>query len=133
MKDFKKEDYIYLRYVDDDEKGLIKKGDIVRYKKDWLIEELKGRRFNTCFKNDSLIWEKNPDADENEIAFNKIFKSITVSNDIRGSVYLWKDDYLYLDDWLFSHLNSYDEDLVKSLKKEVLPNQNGDNKLVMLK
>ena len=133
MEDFKREDYIYLRYLEDDKDTNKKKGDIVRYKKDWLIERLNGRRFNTCFNSDSLIWEKNPDADENEILFNKIYKSITVSDNWRGAVYLWKDDYLYLDDWLFSHMSSYDADLVKGLKKEILPNQKGDNKMVMLK
>ena len=94
MEDFKREDYIYLRYLEDDKDTNKKKGDIVRYKKDWLIERLNGRRFNTCFNSDSLIWEKNPDADENEILFNKIYKSITVSDNWRGAVYLWKDDFL---------------------------------------
>ena len=133
MKDFKREDYIYLRYLEDDKAAHRKKGDIVRYKKDWLIEELKGRRFDTCFNSDSLIWEKNPDALEDEVAFNKIYKSITVSDNWNGSVYLWENDYLYLDDWLFSHMSSYDADLVKRIKKKVLPNQKGDNKMVMLK
>lgn len=133
MEDFKREDYIYLRYLEDDEDAHLKKGDIVRYKKNWLIKKLEGRRFNTCFHSDSLIYEKNIDAEENEIAFNKIFKSITVSDDWRGTIYLWEDDYLYLDDWLFSHLSPYDVDLIKSLKKEILPNQNADNKMVMLK
>lgn len=133
MEDFKREDYIYLRYLEDDKDAYRKKGDIVRYKKAWLIRKLKGRRFNTCFDSDSLIWEKNPDADENEIAFNKIYKSITVSDNWRGKVYLWEDDYLYLDDWLFSHMSSYDANLVNGLKKEILPNRKGDNKMVMIK
>ena len=81
-----------------------KKGDIVRYKKDWLIEELKGRNFKTYFNSDSLIWEENPDAEENEIAFNMIYKSIIVSDNWRGKIYLSEDDYLYLDDWLFSNV-----------------------------
>ncbi len=133
MKNFKRKDYIYLRYLEDDEDAYRKKGDIVRYKKDWLIEELKGRNFNTCFNSDSLIWEKNPDAEENEIAFNKIYKSITVSDNWQGKIYLSEDDYLYLDDWLFSHMSSYDIDLVKGLKKELLPNRKNDNKMIMLK
>ena len=85
MEDFKREDYIYLRYLEDDKDTNKKKGDIVRYKKDWLIERLNGRRFNTCFNSDSLIREKNPDADENEVEFNKIYKSITVSDNWRGA------------------------------------------------
>lgn len=133
MEEFKREDYIYLRYLEDDKDANKKKGNIVRYKKDWLIERLKGRRFNTCFNSDSLSWEENPDADENEVEFNKIYKSITVSDNWRGEVYLWKDDYLYLDEWLFSHMSTYDADLVKGLKKEILPNLKGDNKMVMLK
>lgn len=133
MKDFKREDYIYLRYFEDDNDAHRKKGDIVRYKKDWLLEDLKGRRFKTCFKTNSLIWEANPDADENELAFHKIYKSITVSDNYTGWVYLWVDDYLYLDDWLFSHISVNDADLIKSLKKEILPNRKGDNKMVMLK
>lgn len=98
MKEFKREDYIYLKFLDDDEENLRKKGDIVRYRKDWLLNEMRNRRFDTCFNDDSLIWEKNPDADENDIMFDKVYKSITVAEDWKGSVYLWTDDYLYLDD-----------------------------------
>lgn len=130
MNDFKREDYIYLRYLEDDEDACKKKGDIVRYKKECIIEELKGRRFNTCFDYKSLIWEENPDAAEDEVAFNKVYNSITVADTWNGQVYLWKDDYLYLDDWLFSHLSPYDGELVRRLKMEVLPNNRGDNRMV---
>ncbi|HBA37963.1 MAG TPA: hypothetical protein DCY94_04510, partial [Firmicutes bacterium] len=129
---FRREDYIYLRYLEDDEETCRKKGDIVRYKKSWLIYELKGRRFKTCFTSDDLIWDENPDANEDEVAFDKIYKSVTVAKDMRGEVYLWSDDYIYLGEWLFSHLNSTDEDLVKHLKKENLSNSN-DGKMFILK
>lgn len=132
MEEFKREDYIYLRYLEDDKEAYRKKGDILRFKKSWLIEDLKGRRFNTCFFSESLIWEENPDADENDVRFDKIYKSITVPSYFVGRVYLWPNDYLYLDDWLFSHMSSYEAELVKSLENEIL-NPEGDNKLVMLK
>lgn len=133
MKDFNIKDFIYLRYVEDDEEFGCKKGDIVRYQKDWLLDELKGRRFNTCFENNNLIWTENPNADENDVMFNKVYDSIIVSEDMRGAVYLWEDDYLFLDDWLLSHLDSSGIDLIMNLQKKELPSENSKNKLVQLK
>lgn len=132
MQEFKRENYIYLRYLEDDKENSKKKGDIVRYCKDWLLDKMEGRRFTTCFKNDALILEKNHDVDEDEIMFNKVYKSITVSKDCRGQVYLWNDDYLYLGDWLFSHLDERGIDLVTSLQSDVLPNKMNSNKLIKL-
>lgn len=132
MKEFKREDYIYLRFLEDDEEHFKKKGDIVRYKKEWLLNEMKGRRFNTCFNDESLVWEKNPDADENDIMFDKVYKSITIAKDRIGSVYLWPDDYLYLSDWLFSHLDQSGIYLVTNIQSKSLPDKTGTNKLVQL-
>lgn len=132
MSDFKREDYIYLRYVEDDKEAFRKKGEIVRYKKSWVISELKDRKFNTCFGNVSLIWNENPDALEDDVAFDKVYSSVVVPEDMRGSVYLAKDDYLCLDDWLFAHLSPYDIEKVKRIPHEKVPNQDNDN-LVILK
>lgn len=124
MDEFKRENYIYLRFIVDTEH--YKKGDILRLQKDYLIHKLKGRRFG-CFSEESLIWEKNPDAGENEIDFSKLYKSVTVNKDYQGRVYLWEDDYLCLDEWLFSHLSSCDIDLVKRLKSESIANEKNLN------
>ena len=132
MERFTKENFLYLRYIEDDPESYRKAGDIVRYRKDWLIDELRGRRFKTCFNDSDLIYEENKDVDENEVVFSRIYNSITVSKDVDGEVYLWSDDYLYLDDWLFSHLDSYDIELINHINKEVIPNANGDKKLVKL-
>ena len=135
MDTFKREDYIYLRFLSDDEEKYRKKGDIVRYRKEWLLHEMKNRRFNTCFSNDtlSLVWEKNDDVDENDIMFDKVYKSISLTKDLCGTIYLWEDDYLYLDNWLFSHLDENGIDLINNIENEVIPDSSNSNKLIKLK
>ena len=62
MKEFKREDYIYLKLIDDyEDKDEIKykKGEILRYRKEWLIENIIGRQFGNIFDYDNeLIYEK---------------------------------------------------------------------------
>ena len=46
MEQFKREDYVYLKLIEDyeDKEGVkYKKGEILRYRKDWLIENIAGR------------------------------------------------------------------------------------------
>lgn len=133
MEVFDIKDYIYLRYVEDDEEYGQSKGDIVRYRKELLINELRGRRFDTCFENDNLIWTETSNALENDVMFDKVYDSIVVREDMRGSVYLWADDYLYLDEWLFNHLDSSGIDLIMNLQKEEISIPNHNNKLIQLK
>ena len=78
MKEFKREDYVYLKLIDDyeDKDGVkYKKGEILRYRKEWLIENITGRQFKNVFDYDNeLIYEKNDDCDENDILYHKIYK-----------------------------------------------------------
>ncbi len=131
MSDFKREDYIYLQFFEDDESQIHKKGDIVRYRKDWLIDELEGRIFKDCFSTEALRWKDNKSADENDVSFDKIYKSITLKEDYRGSIYLWKDDYIYLDEWFLSHISESDAALVRSLKSVPAPGAS-DPRLIIL-
>lgn len=146
MEPFKREDYIYLRFIVNDNEDdynkdnddfiryykEYKKGDIVRYKKEWLLKKMIGRRFQTCFNIDSVIWEKNPDADENDLLFDKVYKSVTVDKDTKGTIYLWLDDYFYLDEWLFDHIDEDGFDLINFLDKDILSDKNKSNKLIKL-
>lgn len=93
MKEFKREDYVYVKLIEDYEDknwGKYKKGEILRYRKEWLIENITGRQFRNIFNSyNSLIYEKNDKCDENDSLYHKIYKSITVSKDINYDLYLW--------------------------------------------
>lgn len=132
MEDFKREDYIYLRYLEDDEENSIKKGDIVRYKKEILLHEMQGRRFKDSFSEEDLEWVENKDIDENEVMFNKVYQSITIKKECKRTIYLWKDDYLYLDEWLFSHLDQQGINVVTNIGNKIIPTSKENDKLIKL-
>ena len=131
--EFKREDYIYLRYVEDDPDNLIKKGDIIRFSKKYLIRNLVNRQFGNLFYrngNNYLFFEQNPDAIEDDIMYDKVYKSIQVRENINQEIILWENDYLYLDDWLFEHLSQESIQIIQNLNKEYLSD---NNRLVKLK
>ncbi len=136
MAIFKREDYVYLRIVEDyknKDGNEYKKGQILRYRKEWLIENIKGRHFETVFNYDNrLIYEKNNDCDENDILYHKIYKSITVSKDRYYELYLWPGDYFYLNDWLFEHIDDAGIYNITNAKKKMITDKRNSNKLIEL-
>lgn len=137
MENFKREDYIYLRMIEDyeDKDGVkYKKGDILRYKKEWLIENIMGRQFANIFDyNNKLIYEKNNDCDENDILYHKIYKSVIVSKNRSYNLYLWPGDYFYLNDWLFQHIDDDGIYAITNTQRKVLPDKTNRGKLIELK
>lgn len=136
MKDFKREDYVYLKLIEDyeDTDGIIyKKGQILRYRKEWLIENIMGRQFEIVFDYDNeLMYEKNDDCDENDILYHQIYKSISVSKDRNCKLYLWPGDYFYLNDWLFEHIDDNGIYAITNAQKKVIPDKTNSNKLIEL-
>lgn len=136
MKEFKREDYVYLKLIDDyeDKDGVkYKKGEILRYRKEWLIENITGRQFGNVFDYDNeLIYEKNDDCDENDILYHKIYKSIIVSKDRNYKLYLWPGDYFYLNDWLFHHIDDNGIYAITNAQKKFIPDKTNNNKLIEL-
>lgn len=136
MKQFKREDYVYLKLIEDyeDKDGIkYKKGEILRYRKDWLIENITGRQFGNVFDYDNeLIYEKNDDCDENDILYHKIYKSITVSKDRKYKLYLWPGDYFYFNDWLFEHIDNNGIFTITNAQKNIIPDKTNSNKLIEL-
>lgn len=136
MKNFKREDYVYLRIIEDyeDKDGIkYKKGTILRYRKEWLIENITGRQFSYVFDYDNeLIFEKNDECDENDILYHKIYKSITVSKDRIYKLYLWPGDYFYLNDWLYKHIDDEGIYAITNAQKKVIPDKANSNKLIEL-
>ncbi len=136
MKEFKREDYVYLKLIDDyeDKDGVkYKKGEILRYRKEWLIENITGRQFKNVFDYDNeLIYEKNDDCDENDILYHKIYKSIIVSKDRNYKLYLWPGDYFYLNDWLFRHIDDNGIYAITNAQKKFIPDKTNSNKLIEL-
>lgn len=137
MEDFKKEDYIYLRLIDDykTKTGVVlKKGEIIRQKKDELIKKIAGRHFNEVFNYDNkLIYEENNDCNEDDFLYHKIYKSITVPKDRWCDLCLWKGDYLYLNDWLLEHLDEESINILKNTSKDVIPDKANSNNFIELK
>lgn len=136
MQDFKREDYIYLRMIEDyeDKNGVkFKEGTILRYNKEWLIENIKGRQLGYVFDhNNELIFEKNDECDENDIFFDKIYKSITVPKNRSYKLCLWPGDYLYLNDWLYKHIDSRGIDAITNSQKKVIADKANGNNLIEL-
>lgn len=136
MENFKREDYVYLRMIEDfeDKAGVkYKKGDILRYKKEWLIENIMGRQFGYVFDyNNELIYEKNDDCDENDIFYHKIYKSIIVSKNRSYRLCLWPGDYFYLNDWLFQHIDDNGINAIINTQRKVLPDKTNSGKLIEL-
>lgn len=136
MEQFKREDYVYLKLIEDyeDKEGVkYKKGEILRYRKDWLIENIPGRHFGKVFDYDNeLIYEKNEDCDENDILYHKIYKSITVSKNRKYKLYLWSGDYFYLNDWLIEHIDNNGIQTITNAKKKVISDKKNSNKLIEL-
>ena len=135
MKEFKREDYVYLRLTEDfeDEKVKYKKGEILRYRKEWLIENITGRQFGNVFNYDNkLIYEKNDDCDENDFLYHKIYKSVIVSKDRSYKLRLWPGDYFYLNDWLFEHIDDSGIYVITNAQKKVIPDKTNSNKLIEL-
>lgn len=137
MKSFKKEDYIYLRFIDDYKTkhfNVFKKGEIIREKKDELIKQLAGRHFNEVFNCDNeLICEKNNDCNEDDILYHKIYKNIIVSKDRDCDLCLWEGDYFYFNDWLLEHLDEEGIKRLQNAEKEIIPDKENSNKLIRLK
>lgn len=136
MKKFKREDYVYLRMTEDYENknGIkYKKGTILRYRKEWLIENITGRQFGYVFDSDNaLIFEKNDECDENDILYHKIYKSITVSKDRSYKLYLWPGDYFCLNDWLYKHIDDNGIYAITNAQKKVISDKTNSNKLIEL-
>lgn len=136
MKNFKREDYIYLRMTEDykdKDDSEFKKGDILRYKKEWLIQKIRGRQFSSVFDyNNELIFEKNDECDENDILYHKIYKSITVSKDRSTELYLWPGDYFYLNDWLYKHIDDNGIDTITNAQKRVIADKTNSSNLIEL-
>lgn len=136
MENFKREDYVYLKLIEDyeDKNGVkYKSGEILRYKKEWLIENIIGRQFGNVFDyNNELIYEKNEDCDENDILYHKIYKSIIVSKDSNYKLYLWPGDCFYLNDWLFEHIDEKGIGVITNAQKKVISDQANSNRLIEL-
>ncbi len=138
MKEFQREDYVYVRLVEDykDKKNGIqyKKGELFRYRKDWLIEEIAGRQFGYTFDYaNQLIYEKKEDCDENDILYNKVYQSIMVANDRRCRLCVWPGDYFYLNDWLFEHLDEKGIQAITNAVSTIIPDKENSNKLIEMK
>lgn len=133
--EFKREDYIYLRYLEDDFENHKKKGDIIRYTKEQLIDNLVNRQFGYLFRQfeDKVEFVKNNDALEDDVMYDKVYKSIKVTEDINSEICLWEGDYLYLDEWFYNHLFEFSIPVIENITKEYLPDSNNTNKLVKLK
>ena len=136
MRDFKREDYVYLRMIEDyeDKDGVkYKKGTILRYRKEWLIENIAGRQFGYVFDYDNeLIFEKNDECDENDILYHKIYKSITVSKDRSYELCLWPGDYFYLNDWLYKHIDDEGIYAITNFQGRVISDKTNSNKFIEL-
>lgn len=138
MKEFKREDYVYLKLIDDyeDENGVkYKKDQILRYRKEWLIENIIRQRFVDVFGYDydnGLIYEKNDDCDENDVLYHKIYKSIIVSEDKNYKLCLWPGDYFYLNDWLFNHMDDNGIYTITNSQKKVIQDKLNGNKFIKL-
>lgn len=136
MENFKREDYVYLKLIEDyeDKDGVkYKKDQILRYRKEWLIENITGRQFRNVFDYDNeLIYNKNDDCDENDILYHKIYSSIIVSKDRSCKLYLWPGDYFYLNDWLFQHVDDKGMYTITNAQKKVIPDKTNSNKLIEL-
>ncbi len=134
MKDFQREDYIYLRVIEDykEKSGVeIKKGEILRYRKEWLIEKIAGRQLGQVFNYGyELEYIKNENPDENDVLYHKVYQSITVSKDRKYRLCIWPGDYLYLNDWLFEHLDESGIQTILRAEKNVLPDGKNTNSLV---
>jgi len=118
-KDFKREDYVYLRIANDfeikDRNGWSSKdikydkGTILRFKKQWLIKAIASRQLGYAFSQygiDGLKYDDNPDCDEDDILYDKLYSSITVAKDRSCRLVLWPREIFYINDWLQGHLNS---------------------------
>ena len=134
MKDFKREDYVYVRLIEDhaQENGIThKKGEIFRYRKDLLIKEIAGRNFGYVFDcAHQLIFEKNHDCDENDILYNRVYQSIMVANNRKCRLCVGKGDYFYLNDWLLEHLDGEGIQAITSAASTIIPDKENSNKLI---
>lgn len=136
MENFKREDYVYLRVVEDyeDKDGIkYKKGTILRYRKEWLIENIHGRQFGYVFDWDNeLIYEENDQCDENDVLYHKIYKSITVSKDRNYKLLLWPGDYFYLNDWLYKHIDDKGIYTITNAQKKLIFDRTNSTQFIEL-
>lgn len=136
MKNFQREDYVYFRLLEDfeGENGIvIPKGDVLRYKRERLIQDIQGRQFGEVFDAYSeLDYEFNDQCLEDDILYHKIYRSITVLKDVKCRLYLWPEDYFCLNDWLFEHIDERGISAIMNSKKQFIADKENHNQLIQL-
>ena len=113
MECFQRKDFIYLKFLDDYK--TYKKGQIIRYNKEWLLKYM----FNYNDQEDfnKISFHFNPNASEDELSFEKLFDSITVLEDTKWQLLQYTSPNLRLNKWLIEHFDNKTRNFIDYVKK----------------
>lgn len=136
-KKFNGDDYVYLKINRDFEivdgnwdTIKYKRGQILRFKRSWLMDKIMSRQFDYVFGDDGLDCVENPQTDENDILCHKRYQSMTLTKDISYEMCLWPGELLCFNEWLESHLDPKGFRRIISSSKKVITDGETRNTMI---